>query len=117
MRETLGKILKLHPGQPDRTAQTKAEEMQNKKQNEKEEEELCQIREMTSWERVQVSRKKDRPVGSDYIRELFDDFVELHGDRLFGDDKAVVGGIAHRSFIVASKFLYNQCDFLDYIIS
>ncbi len=35
-----------------------------------------------------------RPVGSDYIRELFDDFVELHGDRLFGDDKAVVGGIA-----------------------
>ena len=39
-------------------------------------------------------QKKDRPVGSDYIRELFDDFVELHGDRLFGDDKAVVGGIA-----------------------
>ena len=48
LRETLGKILKLHPGQPDRTAQTKAEEMQNKKQNEKEEEELCQIREMLS---------------------------------------------------------------------
>ncbi len=49
---------------------------------------------MTPWERVQVSRKKDRPVGSDYIRELFDDFVELHGDRLFGDDNAVIGGIA-----------------------
>lgn len=94
LRETLGKILKLHPGQPDCTAQTKEEEMQNKEQSEKEEEKLCQIREMTPWERVQVSRKKNRPVGSDYIRELFDDFVELHGDRLFGDDKAVVGGIA-----------------------
>ena len=47
LRETLGKILKLHPSQPDRTAQTKEEEMQNKKQSEKEEEKLCQIREMT----------------------------------------------------------------------
>mgnify|MGYP000450009555 CR=1 FL=1 len=61
LRETLGKILKLHPGQPDRTAQTKEEEMQNKKQSEKEEEKLCQIREMTPWERVQVSRKKRSP--------------------------------------------------------
>ena len=50
--------MKLHPSQPDRTAQTKEEEMQNKKQSEKEEEKLCQIREMTPWERVQVSRKK-----------------------------------------------------------
>ena len=58
LRETLGKILKLHPSQPDRTAQTKEEEMQNKKQSEKEEGKLCQIREMTPWERVQVSRKK-----------------------------------------------------------
>lgn len=54
----------------------------------------CKIREMTPWERVQISRKKDRPVGSDYIRELFDDFIELHGDRLSGDDRALIGGIA-----------------------
>lgn len=47
-----------------------------------------------AWERVLTSRKKDRPVGSDYIRALFTDFQELHGDRLYGDDPAVIGGIA-----------------------
>lgn len=47
-----------------------------------------------AWERVQLSRRNDRPVGSDYIRALFDDFMELHGDRCFADDKAVIGGIA-----------------------
>ena len=38
--------------------------------------------------------KKDRPVGGDYIRELFPDFIEFHGDRLYGDDAAIIGGIA-----------------------
>ncbi len=47
-----------------------------------------------AWDRVQLSRMNDRPVGSDYIRELFTDFVEFHGDRYFADDKAVIGGIA-----------------------
>ena len=41
-----------------------------------------------------ISRKKDRPVGSDYIQALFTDFQEFHGDRLYGDDPAVIGGIA-----------------------
>ncbi len=48
----------------------------------------------TAWDRVVLSRKKDRPVGEDYIRGLFTDFVEVHGDRYFADDKAVFGGIA-----------------------
>lgn len=48
----------------------------------------------TSWDRVQMSRMKDRPVGSDYISHLFTDFIEFHGDRYFQDDKAIVGGIA-----------------------
>lgn len=48
----------------------------------------------SAWERVQKARKKDRPVGSDYIWKLFPDFIEFHGDRLFGDDAAIVGGIA-----------------------
>ncbi len=47
-----------------------------------------------AWDRVQLSRMKDRPVGSDYIRELFTDFIEFHGDRYFADDKAIIGGIA-----------------------
>ena len=48
----------------------------------------------SAWERVEKSRKKDRPVGTDYISTLFPDFIELHGDRGFGDDKAIVGGVA-----------------------
>ena len=45
-------------------------------------------------ERVQISRKADRPSGSAYIRELFTDFIEFHGDRKYGDDPAVIGGVA-----------------------
>ena len=41
-----------------------------------------------------ASRKKERPVGTEYIEDLFSDFTELHGDRYFGDDPAIVGGIA-----------------------
>ena len=51
--------------------------------------------ELTAWERVQLSRKKDRPVGTDYISRLFTDFMEFHGDRYFKDDHAIVGGIAY----------------------
>ena len=47
-----------------------------------------------AWERVQMSRKKDRPVGSDYIQRMFTDFIEFHGDRYYADDKAIIGGIA-----------------------
>ncbi len=52
-------------------------------------------RNLSAWERVQISRKKNRPVGTDYIEALFDDFMEFHGDRYFKDDHAIVGGIAH----------------------
>lgn len=48
----------------------------------------------TAWEQVQTARMSDRPTALDYINEIFDDFTEFHGDRLFGDDKAIVGGIA-----------------------
>lgn len=49
----------------------------------------------SAWDRVQISRKKDRPVGQDYIDHLMDHFVEFHGDRYFGDDTAIVGGIGY----------------------
>ena len=48
-----------------------------------------------AWQRVQCSRSADRPVGMDYIEALFTDFIELHGDRQFGDDAAIRGGIAY----------------------
>ena len=49
---------------------------------------------LTPWERVQASRRPDRPSGSAYIRALFTDFTKFHGDRKYGDDPAVIGGVA-----------------------
>ncbi|MBP3949748.1 acetyl-CoA carboxylase carboxyl transferase subunit alpha [Bacillus suaedae] len=46
------------------------------------------------WERVQIARHNERPTTCDYIEHLFTDFLEMHGDRLYGDDAAIVGGIA-----------------------
>ncbi len=51
-------------------------------------------KDLSSWDRVLLSRKNDRPVGGDYIEKLFSDFIELHGDRYFKDDSAIIGGIA-----------------------
>lgn len=83
LKETLGKILTFHekgdlvPGQ-----------------NRLECSHIGNAPFLSAWERVQLSRKMDRPSGSDYIEALFDDFTELHGDRTYGDDKAIIGGIA-----------------------
>ena len=49
---------------------------------------------LSAWERVNVARHQDRPVTSDYITHLFEDFIELHGDKVFGDDPAIVTGFA-----------------------
>lgn len=49
---------------------------------------------LTRWQRVQIARHPERPYTLDYIERIMDDFVELHGDRRFGDDKALVGGFA-----------------------
>ena len=47
-----------------------------------------------SWERVQLARHPKRPHSLDYIQRLFTDFHELHGDRAFADDHAIVAGMA-----------------------
>ncbi len=49
---------------------------------------------LSPWQVVQVARHPRRPYTLDYISRIFDEFEELHGDRMFGDDKAIVGGIA-----------------------
>jgi acetyl-CoA carboxylase carboxyl transferase subunit alpha len=48
----------------------------------------------TAYERVKLARDSKRPTGLDYIRNIFRGFMEFHGDRRFGDDPAIVGGIA-----------------------
>jgi acetyl-CoA carboxylase carboxyl transferase subunit alpha len=51
-------------------------------------------RNLTPWQRVRVARHPDRPHTKDYLKLAFDEFVELHGDRLFGDDRALLTGFA-----------------------
>ena len=49
---------------------------------------------VSAWEKVQLARETERPKALDYIESIFEDFIELHGDRNFGDDKSIIGGIA-----------------------
>ncbi len=51
-------------------------------------------RNITPWQTVQIARHPHRPVLRDYIEDIFTDFVELHGDRCFGDDHGLIGGFA-----------------------
>lgn len=90
MRTTLGQILALHAGG----------RLEHEGDNEKAADEWKNTFlysedkvKRDAWEKVQISRQKDRPVGSDYIQMLCTDFLEFHGDRCFGDDPAIVGGI------------------------
>src|SRR6266446_1137646 len=58
---------------------------------------------LTAWQRTQLARHVRRPHARDFYRLLFDDFIELHGDRVYGDDPAIVGGLARfegRSVVV-----------------
>ena len=48
---------------------------------------------ISAWERVKIAREPDRPTALDYIDKIFDEFIELHGDRYFKDDKSIVCGI------------------------
>ena len=97
MRENLGSLLALHE-ERDLTGISEMPEkeiqMVSERYGRQTGDKQITLQKKDAWERVQVSRKKDRPVGSDYIQALFTDFREFHGDRLYGDDPAVIGGIA-----------------------
>jgi acetyl-CoA carboxylase carboxyl transferase subunit alpha len=61
---------------------------------------------LSAWQRTQLARHPRRPRTLDYLRLLLEDFVELHGDRVFGDDAAIVGGLARfegRSVVVVGQ--------------
>ena len=82
LRETLAEIVAMHKQGTYDLPEVEEKETQAVQRN------------LTPWERVQLSRDKARPVGAEYIEELFTDFMEFHGDRNYGDDKAIIGGIA-----------------------
>ena len=50
---------------------------------------------ISAWDRVKIAREPDRPTALDYIDNIFDEFIELHGDRYFKDDKSIVCGIGN----------------------
>jgi acetyl-CoA carboxylase carboxyl transferase subunit alpha len=62
---------------------------------------------LTAWQRVQLARHPKRPYTLDYLKESFSDFQELHGDRLFAEDRAMVGGFAklgeHRVMVIGTQ--------------
>ena len=108
MKPVLGRILKMHDHvhsdcrkgkeirKSDRTEPVQKAGMTEKKAGKKAaEQEPWSEKSLTAWERVCRSRSKERPVGKDYIDILFEDFVELHGDRYYRDDPAIIGGIAY----------------------
>lgn len=88
MRTTLGQILTFHTG-----GQSEHKEEKEKASEEWENTNSEDTVKRDAWTKVQLSRQKDRPVGSDYIQMLCTEFLEFHGDRCFGDDPAVIGGI------------------------
>ena len=92
MRKVLGDLLQMHgkaawEEQSQEAAELKSSEDRTEKSH-------VSVQKKEAWDRVLLSRKKDRPVGSDYIQALFTNFQEFHGDRLYGDDSAIIGGIA-----------------------
>lgn len=85
MRTVLENILQMHHTAQNPVIQKPVQTVEKERQS---------VQEKDAWERVTISRKNDRPVGQDYIRMLFSDFLEFHGDRCYGDDTAIIGGIA-----------------------
>ena len=85
MRTVLANILQMHQNFKGSVTQSPIQTGEKERQS---------VQEKDAWERVTISRKNDRPVGQDYIRILFSDFLEFHGDRCYGDDTAIIGGIA-----------------------
>ena len=83
MKDYIGRILAMHENNGE-FKEVKYKETKIPKKTGK----------LTPWDRVMISRGKDRPVAEDYIEDIFPDFIEFHGDRYVRDDQAIMGGIA-----------------------
>ena len=95
LKKTLYQILKSHrvSGNNDSFAGFTSE-VENAHPSEISKERQAKTRIKTPWQKVKEARSLERPSALTYIDLIFDDFMELHGDRCFADDKAIVGGIA-----------------------
>ena len=84
MKATLSRLLSMHQHQDTKSTYQEKRGLKEEK-----------LQDKSAWERVQLARDKERPTGKDYLALLFDEFTELHGDRRYGDDPAVIGGIGN----------------------
>ncbi len=87
MRETLSTLLRIHRlgrGNPEMASDAEQPYFQ----------EATAGKNLTAWQRIQLIREKNRPTVRDYIPMIFDSFIEQHGDRYYGDDSAMIGGVA-----------------------
>lgn len=84
MKATLSRLLSMHQHQDTKSVYQGEKVLKEEK-----------LQDKSAWERVQLARDKERPTGKDYLALLFDEFTELHGDRRYGDDPAVIGGIGY----------------------
>ncbi len=69
-------------------------------------ERVREVSKISAWDRVKIAREPDRPTALDYIENIFDDFIELHGDRYFKDDKSIVcglGNIGKQNFTIIAE--------------
>ena len=91
-RSVLKKILRAHTSGFKKVARQESQDENTEKVAEKRPKVKAP---KTAWDSVLLSRRPDRPTAKDYIDRMFSFFLELHGDRLSGDDGAIVGGIAN----------------------
>ncbi len=96
LKETVWKLLKIHQDSMQYIHYGKTQNVENfpEIRSSRGKIETCGKSELTAWERVEISRSKERPTTLSYVQQIFDEFLELHGDRAFRDDGAVIGGIA-----------------------
>ena len=96
LKETVWKLLKIHRDSMQYIHYGDTQNVENLPEirNSRGKTAGCDKKELTAWERVEISRSKERPTTLSYVQQVFDDFLELHGDRAFRDDGAVIGGIA-----------------------
>ena len=94
LKLTLYRILKLHHKKEGYANFDPVREADCLEATELMKERATKAKALSAWEKVKAARKVDRLASVDYIEQIFDEFMELHGDRCFADDRAVVGGIA-----------------------
>lgn len=95
LKETLGKILKMHKPRTGYANFDPAHDDDKYQPTELMRERSVKSKPLDAWDKVMAARQMKRLASVDYMEEIFDDFMEMHGDRYFRDDPAIVGGFAY----------------------